>query len=171
MNRFRGSDNIISNQKKSIDIDDIIDCYSNYVYKIIDNIVGKSLTYQDKEELVSDTFFLLWKYQNNIKTDLKSYLGKIAKNLAYKKIKTNKNFAEYDDRFMGKEINLESSIFLDNILAKLSQEERDIFNLYYKEGYKLKEIAKRKNKSLSAIKMTLFRLRKKLKEVINNEKY
>ena len=171
MNRFKGSGSIITNSKKIINIDEIIDCYSNYVYKVIDNIVGKSLTYQDKEELVSDTFFLLWKYQDNIKTDLKSYLGKIAKNLSYKKIKSNTKFDEYDDRFIGKEVNLEINIDLEGILSKLTLEEKEIFNLYYIEGYKLKEISKMKNKSLSAIKMNLFRLRKKLKEVIDNEKY
>ena len=171
MNRFKGSGNIITNSKKIINIDEIIDCYSNYVYKVIDNIVGKSLTYQDKEELVSDAFFLLWKYQDNIKTDLKSYLGKIAKNLSYKKIKSNTKFDEYDDRFIGKEVNLEINIDLEGILSKLTLEEKEIFNLYYIDGYKLKEISKMKSKSLSAIKMNLFRLRKKLKEVIDNEKY
>ena len=168
MNRFKGSDDIITNY---IDIDKVIERYSNYTYKIIDNTIGNSLSYQDKEELVSDTFFLLWKYQSNIKTDLKSYLGKIAKNLAYKKIATNQNLYEYDDRFIGKEFDLESTIDLDGTLARLTQEERDIFKLYYVYGYKLKEISKMKKKSLSAIKMNLFRLRKKLKEDINNEKY
>ncbi len=169
MNRFKGSDNITTNHPK-VNIDEIIDCYSNYVYKIIDNIVGKSLPYQDKEELLSDTFFLLWKYQDNIQTDLKSYLGTIAKNVAYKKIKATKNFVLYDERFTGYEINFENKIDLDRMLAKLPTEEQEIFNLYYIDGYKIKEIAKIKKKSLSAIKMNLFRLRKKLKEAIN-EKY
>ncbi len=90
--------------------------------------------------------------------------------MAYKKIKANKNFLEYDDGLVGEDINLESSLDLDNMLSKLKQDEKEIFNLYYIDGYKLKEIAKMKNKSLSAVKMSLFRLRKKLKEVIDNEK-
>lgn len=58
----------------------IIDEYSNYVYKIVDNVIGTSLPYQDKEEIVADVFYLLWKNQNNIKSNLKSYIGTIARN-------------------------------------------------------------------------------------------
>ena len=39
----------------------VIDEYAGYVFKIVDNIIGTSLSYQDKEEIVSDTFYLLWK--------------------------------------------------------------------------------------------------------------
>lgn len=49
-------------------LETIIDEYANYVFKIVDNIIGNTLSYQDKEEIVSDTFYLLWKNQEKINT-------------------------------------------------------------------------------------------------------
>ena len=60
------------------DINLIIEKYSNYVYKIIDNIIKNALSYQDKEEAVSDTFYLFWKNQNNINNNLKYLKYKVA---------------------------------------------------------------------------------------------
>ncbi len=60
------------------DINLIIEKYSNYVYKIIDNIIKNTLSYQDKEEAVSDTFYLFWKNQNNINNNLKYLKYKVA---------------------------------------------------------------------------------------------
>ena len=59
------------NSNINFNIEIIIDEYSNYVFKIVDNIIGTSLPYQDKEEVVSDVFYLLWKNQDNINHNLK----------------------------------------------------------------------------------------------------
>lgn len=69
-----------------VNIESIINEYTAYVYKIVENIVGDSLVYQDKEEIVADTFYLLWKNQEKISTNLKSYLAAIARNCAYEKL-------------------------------------------------------------------------------------
>lgn len=69
--------------QEELDIEIIIEKYSNYIYKIIDNIIDNKLNYQDKEEIMSDTFYLLWKNQNKIKTNIKSYLSTIARNCSY----------------------------------------------------------------------------------------
>lgn len=146
----------------------IIDEYSPYIYKIIDNIVGTSLSFADKEEIISDTFYLLWKNQDKINNNLKSYLAAIAKNCAYYKLRTNKINYEYDD-------NLKQEIYISNIdniltikekLKKLDALEQNIFNLYYIKGLKIKEISKLLNKSISYTKVKLYRIRKKLKEEI-----
>lgn len=50
MSRLMGSINLKNNI--NFRIETIIDEYSNYVFKIVDNIVGTSLPYQDKEEIV-----------------------------------------------------------------------------------------------------------------------
>ena len=71
-------------------IETIIDEYSNYVFKIVNNIVGTSLPYQDKEEIVADVFYLLWKNQDNINKDLKSYLSAITRNCVYSKLRNKK---------------------------------------------------------------------------------
>lgn len=146
----------------------IIEEYGNYVYKIIDNTIGTSLSYQDKEEAVSDSFYLLWKNQNNINKNIKSYLGTIARNVAYQKLRENKDFFEYDDFLLNNYCFPKDSLTIDEILNFLSNEEKELFNLYYIKGFKVREIAKIKHKSNSAIKMKISRMRKKLKEAVHN---
>lgn len=145
----------------------IIDEYSNYVYKIVDNVIGTSLPYQDKEEIVADVFYLLWKNQNNIKSNLKSYIGIIAKNCSYEKLRKNKITFEYDEtQCINETIDYDNLLIMKEKISKLSDDEKTIFNMYYVEGLKIKDISKKTNKNISAIKIKLFRIRKKLKEDI-----
>lgn len=151
--------------KVDLNIELLIEEYTPYIFKIVDSISNDSLSYQDKEEIISDTFYLLWKNQTKIKTNIKSYLAKIAKNCTYHRLNKTKLTFELNE-------NLESNFTEDfdtNLLIKeklknLNREERNIFNLYYINGYKIKEIAKKEGKSVNNIKVTLYRLRRKLKE-------
>ena len=83
-------ENYITN--KSINLDRIVDDYTPYLRKIIQNMVGNNLTEEDKEEIMSDAFFILWKkYKENIKINyLDSYLAGITRNLVKEKLKTLK---------------------------------------------------------------------------------
>ena len=145
-------------------IDIIIEEYSNYIFKIVDNIVGKTLNYQDKEEIVSDTFFLLWKNQEKINTNLKAYMGKIAKNCAYNKLRQNNPLIEIEELGIPYKKDYDDIITLKEKLKKLSHSDLEIFTLYYVNGLKAKEISKQLNKTISDIKIKLYRIRKKLKE-------
>ena len=138
MNRFKGGIHLTNHVNFNIEM--IIDEYSNYVFKIINSIVGTSLPYQDKEEIAPDVFYLLWKNQENINTDLKSYISVIARNCSYSKLRKKK-------------INFE-----------LKEEEKEIFYFYYVYGYKIKEIAKKLKLNSGVIKIRLYRIRKKLRE-------
>ncbi|MDE5631174.1 MAG: sigma-70 family RNA polymerase sigma factor, partial [Bacilli bacterium] len=138
--------------------------YSNYVFKIVDNAVGNSLSYQDKEEIVSDTFYLLWKNQDRIESNLKAYLATIAKNCSYQKLKKSIDEASAEEKIIGIQDNLDNALYIKEILKKLTPEERNIFNLYYIKGYKVKDISKIINKSVANVKVILYRMRKKLRE-------
>lgn len=147
------------------DIDLIIDEYSNYVYKIINNIVGESLPYEDKEEIASDTFYLLWKNGTNIKTNLKAYLATIARNCSYEKLKQNKINLTYDEQFsLPITDDFTKLLLIKEKLNCLNNEEKKIFGLFYLEGLKIKEIAKLLKLNIGTIKIRLHRIRKKLKE-------
>ena len=50
-----------------LDLDKIVDDYTPYVRKIINNIVNINLNQEDKEEIILDTFFILWKKYNEKK--------------------------------------------------------------------------------------------------------
>ena len=157
------------NSNINFNIEIIIDEYSNYVFKIVDNIIGTSLPYQDKEEVVSDVFYLLWKNQDNINNNLKGYLGVIAKNCSYSKLRRVNENLEYQDDLLNNNISIKSfdsnyMFAIKQKLAKLSLEEQQIFKLYYVEGYKIKEISNKLDMKASLVKVKLHRLRKKLRE-------
>lgn len=152
-----------------LSIDLIINEYSNYVFKIVDNITNTSLSYQDKEEIVSDTFYLLWKNQKRVTSNLKSYLGVIARNCAYDKLRRNKINFQYSDQLIYDNSINDSMLIVKEKLKKLSKNERDIFNLYYVNGYKVKEISKILDEKQTTIKVKLHRIRKKLREEFNYE--
>lgn len=156
----------------NFNIEVIIDEYSNYVFKIINNIVGTSLSYQDKEEMISDVFYLLWKNQNNINKDIKSYLGVITRNCAYSRLRTIKNNLEYNDVLSTDECmqdywkRQEYVFMIKQKIANLTVNEQKIFYLYYVQGYRIREIAQNLNIKPTRVKVTLFRIRKKLREDI-----
>lgn len=157
------------NSNINFNIEIIIDEYSNYVFKIVDNIIGTSLPYQDKEEVVSDVFYLLWKNRNNINNNLKGYLGVIAKNCSYSKLRKANENLEYQDNLLNNNVSIKGfdSDYMFTIkqkLSKLSLEEQQIFKLYYVEGYKIKEISNKFGIKTSLVKVKLYRLRKKLRE-------
>lgn len=146
-----------------VNLETIIDEYASYVFKIVDNITRNTLSYQDKEEIVSDTFYLLWKNQDKISTNLKSYLSVIARNASYDKLRKYKFTTPICDN-MGYDFDFDTILEIKEKLKKLTLEELEIFELFYLKGLKVKEISKSLNKSTSAIKVILYRLRKKIKE-------
>lgn len=77
-------------QNNELNLDRIVDDFSAYVRTIINNMVGNNLSYEDKEEILSDTFFVLWKNRNNNILSLDSYIAGIAKNLVKEKLKKRK---------------------------------------------------------------------------------
>ena len=74
-------------QNNELDLDRIVDNFSPYVRTIVNNMVGNNLSYEDKEEILSDTFFILWKNRNNNILSLNSYIAGITKNLVKEKLK------------------------------------------------------------------------------------
>ena len=63
-------------KNNEIDIDGIIEDFTPYITKIINNGTNDDISFEDKEEIFSDTFFILWKNRNrlSIKVSLNSYL-------------------------------------------------------------------------------------------------
>lgn len=152
------------NNNLELDMEIIVNEYSNYVFKIINNI-GTSLNYQDKEDIAADVFYLLWKYQSRINKNLKSYIGTITRNCTYDKLKrSNKNY-DYDNEELCKyTYDFEKIIYIKEKINSLSDDEKVLFNLYYINGFKIKEISKKIKKNSNIIKVRLHRIRKKLKE-------
>lgn len=72
-----------------INLEQIIDEYNGYIHKIIQNMDYYKFSNEDIEEIVADTFFILWKNREKLDEDkiLSSYIAGIVKNLIREKRK------------------------------------------------------------------------------------
>ena len=91
----------ISNYYKNneLDLQRVIDEYSGYVYKIIENMAIQYLSREDIEEILSDTFVVLWKNKHKLdKTKILSpYIAGITKNLVKEKSRVINIHNDIDD--------------------------------------------------------------------------
>lgn len=89
-------------EENELNIEQIINDYSGYVYIIIKNISNQKFTQEDIEEMISDTFFVLWKnaYKISKNDKISSYLSGVVNNIIKKKkreIKANLNIEDYEN--------------------------------------------------------------------------
>lgn len=162
-------------RKNGINLDEIIDEYSPYVKKVIDNMAGNNLSFEDKEEILTDTFFVLWKNRNNKINYLDSYIAGIAKNLVKEKFKKSNityNIEDYENNiaYIDKlEMFSEEREKLNNLeigYKALTEMELEVISMFYYSGKSIKEIAKELKLSETNVKTKLFRIRRKLKKYL-----
>ena len=162
-------------KNNELDLEVVIDEYSGYVYKIIDNMAIQYLSKEDIEEIISDTFVVLWKNLNKLDKNrgLSPYIAGITKNLVREKkknIKIHNDITDYEniiqdffkiDMFCEQREKIE---IIDKTVKKLKKLDIEIFELYYYSSLKYNEISKMLNISEFSIKSKLFRIRKKIKK-------
>ena len=169
-----------NNQK--LDLEKVIDEYSSYVYTIIRNMANEYLSQEDIEEIVSDTFFILWKNANKLEDDriLSSYIAGITKNLVKEKsrvININYDISEYENIIQDNvKVDMiceqrEKVNILEKTVKQLKEDDILIFNLYYYSSMKITEIAKALNITDFNVKMRLHRIRKKIKKEFSKGGY
>ena len=157
-----------------LDIDKIIDDFSGYLYTIIQN--AGNFMKEDIEEIISDTYLILWNNQYKLDLDkkLSPYLVGIVKNLIKQKYKIFNNSYEniecYEDILI---TNKRLDVVIENneinrkiieLLNDLKQDDKEIFYEYYFYSRKIKEIASINNISESKVKVMLHRTRNKLRK-------
>ena len=157
-----------------LDIDKIIDDFSGYLYTIIQN--AGNFIKEDIEEIISDTYLILWNNQYKLDLDkkLSSYLVGIVKNLIKQKYKifnnSYDNIESYEDILITNEgldvviENNEVNRKIIELLNELKEDEKEIFYEYYFYSRKIKEIAIENNISESKVKIILHRTRNKLRK-------
>ena len=157
-----------------MNIEEIINKYTNYLYTTITNITYGNLSNEDIEEVISDTFFIFWKNKEKFDANKKInlYLAGIAKNLIkekFRKIHINNNIEDYENILIDTyDINnsyeqIERNRIIEETLDSMKKEDKDMFVLYYYFSKSIKEISKQLDCSEFKIKSRLFRIRKKLK--------
>ena len=165
-------ENYIKNN--NLDLDKIVDDYTAYVRTIIQNMVGNNLSKEDKEEIIIDTFFVLWKkYKKNYHINsLSSYIAGITRMLVKEKLKslrktidisTCENLIEYSNL----EIYAQEREEVNEIYKKinnLKEIDKKIIDMFYYNTKSIKDIAKDLKTSEANIKIRLHRIRKKIKQ-------
>ena len=176
--------------KNELNIEKIINDFSSSLYRFVknNNYYGNNSYYlnkEDIEEIVSDSFFVLW---NNYKKldlsdNISNYLCGVSRNILLKKLRKNKvfnknvNIEDYQNILDSKKdvenmfYEQEKIGFIENIVLNLDEESKEIFILYYYEQRKVKEISKILNISESKVKTKLYRIRKKLKKELKEGGY
>lgn len=159
------------------DLDKIVDDYSSYVRTIINNAVGNNLNAEDKEEILLDTFFVLWKNYNDNKNiyAVDSYIAGITRNLVKEKLRKLHYMVDISDYENVIEIQAnelyeeerEEISFLKNSLKNLKEIDIKIINMYYYSSKSIKDIAEELEISQSNVKTRLHRIRKRLQKQLS----
>ena len=163
-------------ENNKIDMDKIIEDFTPYITTIINNGTDQKLSFEDKEEIFSDTFFLLWKNRErlNINVSLNSYLAGITRNLIKEKYRKHK--IVYDiNNFENDTLNCinmyendrELILDIEQKIKGLKDIDIEIVNLFYYSSRSIKDIAKILNISELNVKTRLHRIRKKIKKELN----
>ena len=162
-------------KNNELDLEVIIDEYSGYIYKIIENMAIQYLSKEDIEEIISDTFVVLWKNRDKLdKTkDLSPYIAGITKNLVREKtrvINIHNDISDYENiiqDFFKIDMLCEQRgkiAIIDKAVKNMKKIDIEIFELYYYSSMKYNEISNILNISEFTIKSKLFRIRKKIRK-------
>lgn len=162
-------------KNNELNLEMIIDEYSGYIFKIIENMSIQYLSQEDIEEIISDTFVVLWKNRDKLdKTkDLSPYIAGITKNLVREKtrvINIHNDISDYENIIQDFfKIDMlceqrEKFAIIDKAVKNMKKIDIEIFELYYYSSMKYNEISNILNISEFTIKSKLFRIRKKIRK-------
>ena len=169
-------------KNNELDLKIIIDEFNRYVRIIIENMPTQQLSKEDIEEIVSDTFLVLWKNQNKLdkSKEISPYIAGVTRNLVKEKIRKlhlHADIADHENQVQDSfKIDMfceqrEKIAIINNTLESMKKIDIEIFELYYYSSMKYNEIAKILNISAFSIKSKLFRIRKKIKKELLKRGY
>lgn len=149
----------------------LIHDFEPFIKSIINKYAGNSLTIEDKEEIIADSFFIVWKNKDNNIRALDSYIAEIAKILVKEKLRKRKityNIEDFEEVAENSniEIYLEQSQIVDRLEKKfknLSEIDKKIITLFYYSDKSIKDISKELHLSTMNVKTRLHRIRKKIR--------
>ena len=117
-------------ENNELDLEKIINEYTSYTATIIKNMSKDNLSDEDKEEIISQVFFILWKNKEKLDINkcLSSYIAGITRNVVkeyLRKIKINFDISDYENVLSTYDkINI-----LDNSMEKINKIENKLKNM------------------------------------------
>lgn len=175
MNKDREIKRYIKNNE--LDLERIINEYSSYIAIIINNMASTNLSNEDKEEIISKVFFILWKNKHklDINKSLSSYIAGITRNLVkeyLRKIKINVDISDYENSLYGYDkidfldTNIQEIRHIEKKLENMKEIDKTIFLDFYYSSKSIKDIAKEQKMSEFSVKQRLYRIRNKIKKEV-----
>jgi len=160
-----------------LDLEKIINDYSSYVGAIIDNMSKHTISNEDKEEICSDVFFILWKntYKLDINKAMSSYIAGVTRNVVKDYLKKNKIFydiSDYEnnlysyDKIELLDSNIEEIIKIEKKIDGMKEIDKRVFLDFYYSSKSIKDIAKEQNITEFSVKQRLYRIRNKIKKEV-----
>ena len=124
---------------------------------------------EDKEEILSDTFFILWKNRKLNILSLSAYLAGIVKNLAKEKLRKKKityDISDYENiiDYSHLDVYTDERDKINECISFLKEQDQNIFNMFYYSAKSIKEISKELNISEFNVSTRLYRIRKKIQK-------
>lgn len=160
--------------------------YNKYCSSIAEKMLN---CHEDAEETANETWFAAWNSIPPHKPEcLRTFLGKITRNISLKKIRSDNAFKRGSDnyRIVYEEIEdwlvssdkpeenideRELADIINKFLESISETERNVFVRRYWYMQSVSEIAEYHHFSESKVKSLLFRIRKKLHMKLKKERY
>lgn len=170
-------DNIIENFRKGDQIA-FKKLYNLYFAKLYQHVINIVKSEQISEDIVHDTFLILWEKRKGIdkSLSLQSYLFTIARNKLFQLLKkasketelaeiiisSSANNQKTDDEYLLKE----TEIQIKKAIDKLPHKRRQIFQLHSEKGLTYDEIAKQLGLSRGTINTQMMRSLKSIKDYL-----
>lgn len=153
-----------------------MDAYTPYLSAVAWNAMGPAASAEDVEEVVSDTFLILWSRRDSLQPEqgLKSWLAAVARNRAVDRLRSARPaFLPLEEAGAADgstpEGELERRMFADALRRAVEglppPDDQLVLRFYYEEE-QLKDIARDLGLSVTAAKSRLCRARRKLKEIL-----
>lgn len=164
-------------KNNELDLEKIINEYSSYIATIINNMASTNLSNEDKEEIVSEVFFILWKNKHklDVNKNLSSYIAGITRNLVkeyLRKIKLDVDISDYEnslysyDKIDFLDTEIQEIRNIEKKLENMKEIDKIIFLDFYYSSKSIKDIAIEHNISEFSVKQRLYRVRNKIKKEV-----
>src|SRR3989338_7067466 len=136
---------------------------------------------EEADDVVQEAFLKIYRHADQLQegpnSKFKSWAYKIVFNTAltrYRNLKKRMGQVTYLDTFLYETLgskdfqdNLDAEIFVKEILAKMPNDFRELLELHYLEGLSYDQISEKKNITIPALKMRLFRARELFRNLNN----